>query len=114
MKARLPKSYKDLPQSEKDTINRVMTAKVQEEVDRYFVKLQKIWLQMACIVLSKNFDFDSEKCLLFLANWREMYRVNNSLKTEAEQTEYITAELDKVFGKGGYPTEFIAKLEELR
>jgi hypothetical protein len=76
-------------------------------------ELQKRWLQFACIALHKNFGFGKKRCLLFLANWREMYRINSRLGSEAEQSEYLAGEIDKIFGKGGYPKEYIDKLEEI-
>ena len=114
MKVKLPKSWINLPQSEKDIINSVMSEEIEKEVNKNFAKLQKIWLQFACIVLHNNFGFGKERALLFLANWREAYRINNKLKGEAEQTEYLTAEMNKIFGVGGYPKEYIDKLEDMR
>ncbi len=113
MKCKIPKSFANIPQSEKDIINRVMSEEVQRQVDKNMAKLQKLWLQFACIVLNRNFGFGRKRSLLFLANWREVYRHNSKLKDEAEQTEYLTAEMDRIFGKDGYPKEYIDKLEEL-
>lgn len=112
MKVRMPKSFVNLPSSEKEIINQVLTEEVEKEVNKNMAKLQKLWLQFACIVLHKNFGFGKKRCLLFLANWREMYRINNNLKNEAEQTEFLSVEIDKIF-KGSYPTEYIDKLEEM-
>jgi hypothetical protein len=112
MKVRMPKSFLALPQSEKEKINEAMTEEVEKQINQNMAKLQKTWLQFACIVLHKNFGFGKKRCLLFLANWREMYRINTALKNEAEQTEYLSGEIDKIF-KGSYPTEFIDKLKEL-
>ena len=113
MKARLPKSWNSLPQSEKEIINRVMTEEVAKQVCHEQAELQKIWLKMACIVLHRSFGFGKDRCLLFLANWREMYRINSKIGSEAEQTEYLAREIDKIFGKGGYPQKYIDKLEEI-
>ena len=112
MKVRMPKSFLSLPQHEKDIINRTLTDEVEKQVNKDMAKLQKLWLKFACIVLHKNFGFGKKRCLLFLANWREIYRINNNLKNEAEQTEYLSREIDKIF-KGSYPTEYIEKLEEM-
>ena len=90
MKARLPKSWDRLPKHEKDIINRVMTDEVVKQVCHEQAELQKIWLKMACIVLHRNFGFGRKRCMLFLAG-----------------------EIDKIFRKEGYPTEYIDKLEEL-
>jgi hypothetical protein len=90
-----------------------MTDEVVKQVCHEQAELQKIWLQFACIVLHNNFGFGKKRCLLFLANWREMYRINSRIGSEAEQLEYLAGEIEKIFGKGGYPKEYIDKLEEL-
>lgn len=113
MKARLPKSWDRLPQREKEIINQVMTDEVVKQVVHEQAELQKIWLQMACVVLHNNFGFGKDRCLLFLANWREMYRLNSKLEGREDQTEFLATEMEKIFGKGGYPKEYIDKLEEL-
>ena len=113
MKARIPKSFINLPQREKDIINEVMSEEVQKQVDHNMAELQKIWLQYACIVLNRNFGFGRKRCLLFLANWREVYRHNNNIQSKEEQTEYLAREMDRIFGKGGYPQKYIEKLEDI-
>lgn len=113
MKVRMPKSFLNLPNSEKEKINDVLTEEVKNQVNQNFAELQKIWLQLACIVLNRNFGFGKKRLTLFLGVWREMYRINSKLKSEAEQSAYIKAELNKIFGEGGYPYEYIDKLEEL-
>ena len=113
MKARLPKSWDRLPPREKEIINQVMTDEVVKQVCHEQAELQKIWLQFACIVLHKNFGFGKKRCLLFLANWREMYRLNSRIEGRADQSEFLAGEMEKIFGKGGYPKEYIDKLEEL-
>ena len=113
MKVRLPKSFNALPPREKEIINEVMTAEVVKQVCHEQAELQKIWLKMACIVLHNNFGFGKKRCLLFLANWREMYRQNSRIEGKAEQESFLAGEIDKIFGKSGYPTEYVDKLEEL-
>lgn len=113
MKARLPKSWYRLPKHEKDIINRVMTDEVVKQVCHEQAELQKIWLKMACIVLHRNFGFGRKRCMLFLANWREMYRQNSRLEGREDQERFLSEEIDKIFGKGNYPYEYIDKLEEM-
>ena len=108
MKVRMPKSWDCLPPSEKQKIAEVK----ENEINKYFAKLQN-WLMLACIVLHNSFGFGKDRCLLFLANWREVYRINSKFKSEAEQSAYLTGEMEKIFGKGGYPHEYIDKLEEM-
>lgn len=113
MKVRLPKSWNRLPPKEKEIINKVMTDEVVKQVVHEEAELQKIWLKMACIVLHRNFGFGKKRCLLFLANWREMYRINSRFGSEAEQNEFLATEMKKIFGKGGFPQKYIDKLEEM-
>ena len=51
--------------------------------------------------------------MLFLANWREMYRQNSKIEGKAEQESFLAGEIDKIFRKEGYPTEYVDKLENL-
>ena len=113
MKARLPKSWDRLPKHEKDIINRVMADEVVKQVVHEQAELQKIWLKMACIVLHRNFGFGRKRCMLFLANWREMYRQNSRLEGKEDQERFLAGEIDKIFRKEGYPTEYVDKLENL-
>lgn len=113
MKVRLPKSFTTLPPREKEIINEVMTQEVLKQVIHEEAEIQKIWLKMACIVLHNNFGFGKKRCMLFLANWREMYRQNSKIEGREEQEAFLATEIDKIFRKGGYPKEYIDKLEEM-
>lgn len=113
MKVRVPKSFLNLPESEKEKINEVLNEEIENRVNHNFAELQKIWLQLACIVLNRNFKFGKRRLLLFLGVWREMYRINSKLQGKAEQTAYLTAEMNKIFGEGGFPRAYLDKLEDL-
>ena len=114
MDVRIGKTWNQLSRSAQQALLDVMDEEVEKQVNHTQAELQKLWLQFGCIVLHRSFDFDKEQCLLFLANWREMYAQNNRLKSKSEQDEYLATELDKIFGKDGYPKEYIDKLEEMK
>ncbi len=109
MKARLPKSWDRLPPREKQIIAEVK----EQEINQYFAKLQKNWLMLACIVLNRCYGFGKNRLLLFLGNWYEVYWLNSKLKTDEEQQAWLRGEMEKIFGKEGYPKEFIDSLEEM-
>lgn len=112
MKVRLPKSWDRLPPSEKETIAAVK----EQEINQYYAKLQKTWLMLSCIVLHTCFGFGKNRCLLYLANWREMYRRNARIllrEGEEAQQAWLRSEMDKIFGKDNYPYDYIDKLEEV-
>ena len=113
MNVRPPKSYAQLPRREKENIKELIATEVEKQILHEEAELQKIWLQYACIVLHKNFGFGKRRCQLFLANWKEMYRINSQLDGKAKQSEYLSTELAKIFRKEGYPTAYVDKLENL-
>ena len=109
MKVKLPKSWDRLPPSEKKIIAEVK----EQEINQYFAKLQKNWLMLSCIVLHKYFGFGRKRLLLYLANWREVYRLNSKNRSDEEQQAWLRGEMDKIFGKDNYPYKYIDKLEEM-
>ena len=113
MKARLPKTWDQLSKRDKAVINQVMTDEVVKQLLHEEAELQKIWLKFACIILNRYFGFGRKRLLIFLGNWREMYRTNTKLDTKEAQSAFIDTEIDRIFRKEGYPTEYINKLEEI-
>ena len=113
MKVKIPRSFESLPPSEKEKINEVLTEEVENRVNADFIRLQRTWLKFACIVLNKNFGFGKRRATLFLGNFREIYRYNASLKTPDAQAVWLDQEMNKIFGKEGYPESFVDKLEEI-
>jgi hypothetical protein len=98
-----------LPPSEKKIIAQVK----EQEINEYFAKLQKNWLMLSCIVMADYMCKDKDECLLYLANFKEVYRLNSKLNGDAEQQEWLMGKMDEIFGVGNYPYEYIDKLEEM-
>lgn len=109
MKVRLPKSWDRLPESEKEIIARVK----EQEINANFAKLQKNWLMLSCIVMSEYMGMSADECLLYLANFKEVYRLNAKIEREEKQQEWLKGKIDKIFGEGNYPYQYIDKLEEM-
>lgn len=113
MKANLPRSYLSLPQKEKDIINDVMSKEVDRLVNIEEAEMQKIWIQLACIILHKNFNFSKDDCMMFVGGWKSTYRKNIRLGSKKEQEEWLKDEIEKIFD-GEYPYEWVDTLEELK
>jgi hypothetical protein len=113
MKANIPTSYFNLPKKEKEAIDNQIKKFINDQVNHEEAELQKIWLQMACIVLHENFGFGKDRLTIFLGNWKRMYRRNLKLGNYEAQTEFLKEQMEKIFGKGGYPYEWIDRLENL-
>lgn len=110
MKAKIPKSYLSLSQKEKNIIGGVVSELVEEQVNKEEAELQKIWLQLACIVLHNAFGFGENRLNCFLGNWKRMYSINAEIGSKQNQDEYLKNEIKKIFGKNGYPYEWVEKL----
>ena len=85
----------------------------EQEIDAHFAKLQKNWLMLSCIVLSTYMGKSAEECLLYLANFKEVYRINAKKKDDAEQQAWLNGKMDEIFGVGNYPYKYIDKLEDI-
>ena len=109
MKARIPKSFLNLPQREKDAISELVEKQINETLDREEAELQKIWLSYACIILHDASGFGKDRCMMFLGNWRKMYRKNDRFKGKADQKQFLDEKIEQIF-KGEYPQEFIDSL----
>ena len=113
MKAKIPTSYINLRPKEKKAIDEVIVKYINDQVNHEEAQLQKIWLQMACIVLHENFGFGKDRLMVFLGNWKRMYRINSNLGNYEDQTKFLKEQMEKIFGKCGYPYEWVDGLEDL-
>lgn len=113
MKANLPRSYLSLPKREKEIIDKLVSDEANRLVNEEEAEMQKIWLQMACIILYKNLNLTKEDCMMFVGGWKSTYRKNVRLKSKREQDEWIKSEIENIFD-GEYPYEWIDSLEDLK
>ena len=93
MKAILPKSYKNLPKSEKKIIDNL----VMDWVDKEEAELQEIYLMLCCKLLHESFGFGEERCSMFVGNWWRIYDWNKKTGSKKEQKEALRNEMDKIF-----------------
>lgn len=111
MKCNLPKSWHQLPKSEKDLINQAMTEKAYEIADRQSAEVQEIWIKLACILLHNNHGFTEEEMLQFIVGWKRIYRRNERIETKEEQTAWLAEEMKKCFPTCGFPQ---IRIDELK
>jgi hypothetical protein len=112
MKANVRKSYLNLPPKQKEAIDKAIVKYIEDQVNHEEAELQKIWLQMACIVLHEAFGFGKMRCFTFLGNWKRMYKRMSKIANKEEQDAFLKSEMDKIFGVEGYPYGFIDSLEK--
>lgn len=105
------KPWQALPKKQKDAILEMVEQKINEGVDREEAQLQKAWLQMACILVHK-LGHDKDDCMMFLGGWKRLYHTIGKCKTNEERDAYLKTEMEKIFGEGGYPYEWVDSLEK--
>ena len=109
---KMPRSWDRLPEYEKQKISEVCNEAINAQVDHEEAELQKIWLQLACIVLHRQKDpFGKMLCMAFLKDWKRVYKTLGKFKTSEERDAWLKSEMEKIFGKGGYPAEWVDSLE---
>lgn len=112
MKCNMPRSFNQLPKSERELIQNALNEQLTQLVDKEEAEVQEIWIKLACINLHETFGFGEERLMRFIAAWNRVYRRNERVQTKAEQTAWLDAEMAKCFPKSGFPQMRIDKLKE--
>ena len=112
MNCNLPKSFYQLPKSERNAITESLTKQFHHCLDKEEAELQDIWIKLGCIVLRDTLKLDEEELGSFIVGWHRVYRRNERLATKEEQTAWLDAEMKKCFPKYGFPQRRIDSLKE--
>ena len=115
-RAKPPKGWKKLRQDERNAIveyqRECLDELVRVNLDHEEAELQKTWLKMMCIVNHDVFGAGRIRNKRCLSRWKRLYHIIGKYKTNEERDTYLNAELEKIFGKGGYPAEWVDSLED--
>ena len=109
---KMPKTWDQLCQYDRDVLTRVMSETVYDRVDQELKDTQEVWIKMACIILYKM-GMTEEQLLQFIADWKHMYRRNQRIKTKEEQTAWLDSELARCFPSCGFPQFRIDEMKEM-
>lgn len=109
---KMPKSWFRLPQYERDAITEAITDQYYGHLNHEEAELQKVWLKIMCIVNHDVLKVGKVRAMSVLFRWKRVYRIVGKFKTTAERDAWLDAELDKIFGKGGYPSDWVDSLED--
>lgn len=113
MNAYKRRSWERLPEHEKKIINEICADLVTKQVEHEEAQLQKRWLQLAFVVLHNSKDrYGKSRCLAFLVGFKKVYRICSKFKTEAEIESWLEKEMTAIFGKDGYPHEWVDSIEK--
>lgn len=87
---------------------------VRVNLDHEEAELQKTWLKMMCIANHDVLKVGKIRAIRVLHRWKRLYHIVSKLKTNEERDAYLNGELIKIFGKEGYPEEWVDSLEKDR
>ena len=106
MKARLPRSWDRLPQSQKEVIAESMKQMLTEQEERDMRIILDLYIKMACFVLHKAFGFGEKRLGMFLGNHKRLFRIQHKRVVDGTQLAYLNEEMAKIFRKNGFPQDF--------
>lgn len=111
-----PRAWNRLREVERQEIFNYVRDSMEELVrvnlDHEEAELQKTWLKMMCIVNHDVIKIGKHRAIRVLARWKRLYHIVSKFKTAEERDTYLNGELEKIFGKGGYPEEWVDSLED--
>ena len=126
-KPRAPKEWERLPDRDKHIIIQYLKEKVMEELEQTLIpdlvrinldheeaELQKTWIKLMVIANHQEHGHGRVRNLRTLIRWKRLYRKIESFTDHDERVNWLNAELDKIFKKGGYPDEWVDRLEKRR
>ena len=112
MNAKVPKSYINLPKSERAIIDKLVSDEISKQVDKEEAKLQKNMDSIGLHYIARSVWVWKEQAYRFLGNWKRIYKKNKKFSCEEQQEEYLKKEIESIFGENGYPYSWIDSLEE--
>ena len=111
MKARLPKSYLNLPKREKEAINNLVQSEYEKKLNEEEVVLFAQYTKMMCIVLHDYFGFGESRLRCAIANFKNLKRRYRDISTAQELMPILDKEIERIFKKGEFPKEFVERLQ---
>jgi hypothetical protein len=115
-KAKPPRVWQRLREDERqaiiDYVRECLAELVRDNLDHEEAELQKTWLKMMCIANHDVLKVGKIRAIRVLARWKRLYHIISKFKTNEERDAYLDRELEKIFGKDGYPEKWVDSLEE--
>jgi hypothetical protein len=116
LKARIPKAWDELRQSDRDKLIEWQKAIALEAAEEQFKKDMRTafdsYIKMACVILHDAMGMDEEDLTLFLGNHKRVFARQARKIREMEQIEYLNGRMAEIFSKSGFPQEFFDKMFE--
>jgi hypothetical protein len=106
MKARLPKPWERLPQSQKEVIAGEMQKILMKQEEKDMRIMLDLYIKMACVVLHDAFGFGEKRLGMFLGNHKRLFHRQSKMVKDGTQIEYLNRRMAEIFKKNGFPQSF--------
>ena len=114
MKARIPKSWDNLPYKQRERLTEYMKEvafeAAQTQLNNDMKPVVEAYIKMACIVLHDAFGFGEKRLRMFVGNHRRLFAKQYKLVAEHKQDEWLNKRMAEIFHKDGFPQEFLDDL----
>lgn len=114
-KAKPPRAWQRLREDERNAIveyvRECLDELVRVNLDHEEAELQKTWLKMGCIINYEMSGYAAIRNRRWLSRWKRLYKKVEKYKTKEERDAFLDPYMEKIFGKGGYPSEWVDSLE---
>lgn len=111
MKARIPKSYLNLPKREREAIDNLVQSEYEKMLTKEEVILFEQYTKMMCIVLHDYFGFGESRLRCVIANFKNLKRRYKDINTAQEVMPVLDKEIERIFRKTEFPKDFVEKLQ---
>ena len=106
MKARMPKPWERLPQSQKEVIAGEMQKILMKQEEKDMRIMLDLYIKMACVVLHDAFGFGEKRLGMFLGNHKRLFHRQSKMVKDGTQIEYLNRRMAEIFKKNGFPQSF--------
>lgn len=95
MRCNMPRAWNNLPQRDKDIIDKVKCEEARRIANEELAETQEIWIKLSCIILGQM-GATEEELMQYLIGWDRIYKFNQRIETKAEQTAWINESLKSI------------------
>ena len=109
MKCRLPRAWDQLPKKDKDTISRVCTEMMNEELKKDIQTVQEVMIKLGCIILDEM-GLDELEKIKYVVKWTRAYR--RLAREQLLNAEWLNEQMVRCFPVHGFPQERIDNMKD--
>jgi hypothetical protein len=115
MKAKVPKSYKQLSHTDQQDLKKftqdVALEAAEKMLERNSRIMLEIYMKMVCVMLHDMPNgFGEKKLRVFLAGHKRVFARQFRLVERGEQLQYLNKRMAEIFKKDGFPQNFVDDL----